>query len=137
MSDLPHLRLEGEPKSSPYTYAGPAPQRVTFDLPARNQAVHARGVRAALEKAGTEAKRRLEEDEASNPELAEWEPDGIVLTFESEPNHPLSLEGLERHGGIRLLGLTERSGTQSARVFVPERKLVLCQRSIGGLEYRL
>lgn len=123
MSDLPHLRLEGEPTSSPYTYAGPTPQGSTFDLPARNQPVHARGVRAALNTAEAEAKRRRDENEAAHPELVEWKPEGIVLTFESEPNHPLSLEGLERHGGIHLLGLTERGGTQSARVFVPEGKL--------------
>ena len=94
-----------------------------FDLPARNQPVHARGVRAALETAGADAKRRLDEDAAAHPDLVDWKPDGIVLTFESEPNHALSLEGLERHGGIHLLGLTERGGTQSARVFVPEKKL--------------
>lgn len=121
MSDLPHLRLEGEPSSSPYTYAGPAPQGVTFNLPARNQPAHAKDVRSALETADAEAKRRLEEDEAAHPELLEWKPKGLVLTFESEPNHPLSLEGLERHGGIHLLGLTERGGLQTARVFVPEK----------------
>lgn len=131
MSDLPHLRLEGEPTSSPYTYAGPTPQG-TFDLPARNQPVHATAVRAALEKAGDQAKRRLDEDEAAHPELVEWQPEGIVLTFESEPNHPLSLEGLERHGGIHLLGLKERGGTQSARVFVPEQKLAAFLRIVDA-----
>lgn len=132
MSDLPHLRLEGEPSSSPYTYAGPTPQGVTFDLPARNQPAHAKDVRSALETAGAEAKRLLEEDEAAHPELLEWKPEGLVLTFESEPKHPLSLEGLERHGGIHLLGLTERGGTQTARVFVPEKKLATFLRLVDA-----
>ncbi len=123
MSDLPHLRLEGEPAASSYTYAGGTPQGVKFDLPARNQPVHAKGIRASLVTAGAEAKRRLEEEEAARPELVEWKPEGIVLTFESEPNHPLSLEGLERRGGIHLLGVTEQDGIQTARVFVPEKRL--------------
>ncbi len=132
MSDLPHLRLEGEPTSSSYIYAGGTPQGVMYDLPARNQPVHAKGVRASLEAAGAEAKRRLEEEETARPELVEWKPEGIVLTFESEPNHPLSLEGLERRGGIHLLGMTEQDGTQTARVFVPEKKLAIFLRLVDA-----
>jgi len=132
MSDLPHLRLEGEPMSSPYSYAGGTPQGVSFSLPARNQPAHARDIRAALEAAGAEAKQRLAEEEAARPKLVEWKPEGILLTFESEPHHPLSLEGLERHGGIHLLGMTERGDTQTARVFVPEKKLATFLRIVDA-----
>jgi hypothetical protein len=130
MSDLPHLRLEGAPTSSPYSYAGGTPTGAVFDLPARNQPAHARDIRTALETAGTDAVRRRAEEEAAYPELVEWKPEGIVLTFQSEPGHPLSLEGLERRGGIQLLGLTERGGTQIARVFVPEKKLAIFLRIV-------
>ena len=132
MSDLPHLRLEGHPTPSPYSYAGGTPLGVTFDLPARNQPAHAKGIRTSLEVADAEAKRRLEVEDATCPELVEWRPEGLVLTFQSDPNHPLSLDGLERHGGIRLLGLTEEGGIQSARVFVPERKLATFMRLVDS-----
>src|SRR4051812_41171775 len=98
MSDLPHLRLEGAPISSPYTYAGPTPQGVTFALPARNKPTHARKLKRELEASGTEAARRRSEAAAAYPDLLEWKPEGIVLTFRSEPGHELSLEGLERQG---------------------------------------
>src|SRR5271157_892368 len=132
MSDLPHLRLEGAPTSSPYTYAGATPQGVTFNLPARNKPVHARKIKSDLEAADAEAERRRSDGVAAHAELVEWKPEGIVLTFQSEPRHPLSLEGLERHGGIHLLGLTERDGTQIARVFVPETKLAKFLRLVDA-----
>ena len=133
MNDLPHLRLEGEPTSSSYSYAGGTPQGVMFDLPARNQPAHARDVRTALETADAEAKRRLEEEEAVHPHLVEWNPEGIVLTFQSEPNHPTQpRRPRERGGGIHLLGMTEQGGTQTARVFVPERKLTAFLRLVDA-----
>ncbi len=131
MSDLPHLRLKAEPTSSPYSYAGGTPQGAAFSLPARNAPVHARGVRASLIAAKSEARRQLEEEEAARPKLLEWKPEGIVLTFQSEPNHLLSLEGLERRrDGIHLLGVTEQGGTQTARVFVPEERLATFLRLV-------
>ena len=123
MSDLPHLRLEGEPTPSPYTYAGAAPQGAKFDLPPRNQPAHAGGIRQSLVAAGDEAKRLYREEESAHPELVEWKPEGLVLTFESDAGHPLTLKGLEHSGGIHLLGLTEHDGVQTARVFVPGKKL--------------
>ena len=123
MSDLPHLRLEGAPTSTPYTYAGGMPRGVTFELPARNQPAHARKIKGELEAAGDQAVRLCAEEEDAHPELVERKPEGFVLTFQSDPKHPLSLAGLERHGGIHLLGLTEREGMQTARVFVPQAKL--------------
>jgi hypothetical protein len=132
MSDLPLLRLEGTPSSSPYSYAGGTPHGDTFDLPARNKPVHARKIRNDLEAAGAEAARRRSEGAAAHPDLVEWKPEGIVLTFQSEPGHELSLEGLERHGGIHLLGMTENAGTQTARVFVPEGKLAKFLRLVDA-----
>ena len=108
MSDLPHLRLEGEPVFFRYTYAGGTPQGVTFDLPASNQPVHAKRIGRSLETAGAEADRRRSEAAAAHPELVEWKPEGIVLTFQSDPDHELNLESLERRGGIHLLGMRNR-----------------------------
>jgi Subtilase family len=132
MSDLPHLRLEAEPTSSSYTYAGGTPQGVIFNLPARNQPVHARDIKTALKTADAEAKRRLDEENVAHPQLIEWNPEGMVLTFQSDPNHPISLDGLERRGGIHLLGMTEQGGIQTARVFVPEKKLTAFLRLVDA-----
>ena len=132
MSDLPHLRLEGAPTSSPYTYAGGTPQGDTFNLPARNKPAHANKIKWELEAAGAEATLRRSEAAAANPDLLEWKPEGIVLTFRSEPDHELNLKSLERPGGIHLLGVRDDDGTQTARVFVPEGKLISFLKLVGA-----
>lgn len=123
MSELSHLRIENAPDSAPYIYAGPVPQGATFDLPPRNKPAHAKKLKQELETARADAQRRRAEASTAIPGRIEWKPEGIVLTFQSEVGHELSLEGLERRGGIHLLGVTEDAGTQTARVFVPEGKL--------------
>jgi len=125
MSDLPHLRIEGTETASSYVYAGPTPQGVVFNLPPRNKPVHARKLKGELAGAGAEAERRRAEKAAAHPELVERQPEGVVLTFRSDPGHELKLEGLERRrSGIELLGVTETDGIQVARVFVPTDKLI-------------
>jgi hypothetical protein len=121
---LPHLRLEGTETPEQYTYAGPTPIGVTFNRPARNQPAHARKVGRELRGAGADVKSRREKDAEAHPDLVEWQPEGVVLTFHSDPNHELSLERLERDGAkIELLGVKVVDGVQIARVFVPEGKL--------------
>lgn len=87
MNELPHLRLEGTEKPEPYTYAGPVPSGVTFERPARNPPAHAKKVRRELEQADADARRRRAEDVQAIPELVEWRPEGVVLTFQSDHDH--------------------------------------------------
>ena len=125
MNELPHLRLEDTANPEPYTYAGSAPIGKTFKRPARNQPAHARKVRRELTQADADAKRRRIEDAEANPELVEWQPEGVVLTFRSDSDHELNIKPLERDGAeIQLLGITDDAGVQIARVFVPEGKLI-------------
>jgi hypothetical protein len=124
MSDLPHLRLEGSETPEPYIYAGTTPIGVIFDRPKRNQPVHAKKVLKDLTGAGAAVRKRRAEDAEANPALVEWTPDGLVLTFHSDPNHELNLDRLDREGAaIELLGVTVVGGVQIARVFVPENRL--------------
>ena len=124
MSDLPHLRLEGTEKANPYTYAGPTPQG-EFALPPRDRPVHAQKVKKELQNAEAEAIQRRQARVSRQPDLFERQPEGIVLTFRSDPDKELKLSGLERRGrGIELLGVTEENGTMVARVFVPEGEMI-------------
>jgi hypothetical protein len=125
MSDLPHLLLKGTETAEQYIYAGPTPIGVTFERPVRNQPAHAKKVRGELREAGSAVKQRRAKDAEAFPELVERRPEGVVLTFLSDPNHELKLQRLERDGAkIQLLGVTVRDdGVQIARVFVPEGKL--------------
>jgi len=124
MNELPHLRLEETAKPEPYTHPGAGPIRPTFKRPARNQPAHPRKVRTELEQADADVKRRRSEDAEAHPELVEWQPEGVVLTFHSDPDHELNLESLERPGAkIELLGVADFAGVQIARVFVPEGNL--------------
>src|SRR5438270_11271878 len=133
MSDLPHLRIEGTESASSYVYAGPTPQGVVFKLPPRNKPVHARKLKGELAGAGAEAERRRAEKAAAHPELVEWQAEGVVLTFRSDPGHELKLDGLERRGaGIHLLGVTEEAGAQVARVFVPQDQLTKFLRLVDS-----
>lgn len=122
MNELPHLRLEGT--ATPEQYTSPNAGQGTFKRPARNQPAHAKKIRREFEQADADVKRRRAEDVQANPDLVEWQPEGVVLTFRSDPNHELSLERLEREvAKIQLLGVTVDAGAQTARVFVPEGRL--------------
>ncbi len=124
MNELPHLRLEGTAKPETYTYAGPVPSGTMFERPIRNPSTHAKKVRKELEQADTDARRRRAEETEAYRELVEWQSEGVVLTFRSDPDHELNLESLERDGAkIELLGVTVNAGVQTARVFVPEGRL--------------
>jgi hypothetical protein len=92
--------------------------------PVSNQPAHAKTVRREFEQADADVRRRRAEDANANPKLVEWQPEGVVLTFHSDPKHELNLERLERHSAeIEWLGVTDDAGVQVAGVFVPEGKL--------------
>jgi Subtilase family len=137
MSELPHLRLEGVPDNPRYRYAGGYRRNVKFDLPARNQPVHAQTIREELEKAATDAA-NARAGSPPRPGLVERRPEGMVLTFESDPGRDLDLKALERLShGIRLLSVTVIDGVTYAKVFVPEGELIeflrLVDRYAAGL----
>lgn len=122
MNELPHLRLEGTANPEPYT--SPKSGAATFERPIRNPSTHAKRVRKALEQADADARLRRAKETGAYPESVEWQPEGVVLTFRSDPDHELNLVRLEREGaGIQLLGVTVDGGVQTARVFVPEGRL--------------
>ncbi len=124
MAELPHLRIEGTEESARYTNVALGPVNAVFRLPARNQPVHARRIRSELEAAETACQARRAADVGAHPDLVHWVPDGLVLTFRSDPGHELKLERLEdRRKGISLLSLTEVDGCQVGKVFVPEGEL--------------
>ncbi len=124
MSDLPHLRIPGTQETEKYTYAGRTPQGVVFNLPPRNKSAHAIEVRSELQGAQTQAVKQRTANRQQYPDLVQWEPEGVVLTFHSDQDFELPLEKLERKGsGIYLLSLNEENGAQVAKVFVPEGRL--------------
>ena len=124
MSDLPHLRLEGSEKTSNYTSVNSGGG--SFALPPRNKSVHAKKLKSEFQDAAAAATEQRSHNADAHPELFARVPEGIVLTFQSDPapNYELRLDSLERQGdGIHLLGVNEENGAQVARVFVPEGKL--------------
>ena len=124
MADLPHLRIEGTEQSAPYTNVAAGPVGAVFSLPARNQPVHARRIRTELDAADAAGQSRRAADASTHPELVHWVPEGLVLTFRSDPGHELKLERLEdRRRGILLLSLAIVDGCDVAKVFVPEGQL--------------
>ena len=124
MSDLPHLRIPPTQETEDYTYAGGTPQGVVFHLPARNQPVHASRIRSELQAAQEQNVEQRMASRQDHPALVQWEPEGVVLTFHSDPNCELSLGSMERLGaGILLLSLKVEADAQVAKVFVPEQSL--------------
>jgi hypothetical protein len=124
MSELPHLRIPSNQTTENYTYAGGTPQGVIFQRPARNQPAHGVKIRAELDDAQAQAVQQRTATRQTYPHLVQWQPEGVVLTFHSDPNFELKLDSLERLGaGIELLSCKEEDGVQIAQVFVPEGKL--------------
>jgi hypothetical protein len=125
MSDLPHLRIPSKQATENYTYAGGTPQGVVFHRPVRNQpAAHAAKLRTELEDAQSQASQQRAVSRQAHPELVQWQPEGVVLTFHGDPDFDLNLESLERlRAGIDLLSCKEEGGVQVAKVFVPEGHL--------------
>ena len=124
MSNLPHLRIPSKQATENYTYAGGTPQGIVFHRPVRNQPAHAVEVRTELEGAQAQAGQQRATSRQAYPQLVQWQPEGVVLTFRGDPNFDLNLDSLERLGsGIQLLSCKEEGGAQVAKVFVPEGRL--------------
>lgn len=125
MSNLPHLRIPSKQATENYTYAGGTPQGVVFSRPVRNQpAAHAAKLRTEMEDAQAQASQQRAVSRQAYPQLVQWQSEGVVLTFHSDPNFELNLDSLERLGvGINLLSCKEEDGVQVAKAFVPEGRL--------------
>jgi len=124
MSDLPHLRIPSSQTAESYTYAGPTPQGIVFACPPRNKPAHATKVRTELEGAEAQAGQQRVASRQAHPQLVQWQPEGVTLTFYGDPNFELNLESLERLGaGIQLLSCKVEGDVQIAKVFVPEGSL--------------
>lgn len=119
MAELPHLRIEGVPTPSRYVYAGPTPRgKRKFGLPGR-PATHGSTLTTELNDAAAEAE-RLREGQVA----IDTDPEGMVLTFTSDPNYKLRLESLERRrAGIQILSVSMKDGRQVAKVFVPHGQI--------------
>lgn len=124
MSDLPHLRIPSKQTTENYTYAGGTPQGVVFNRPVRNKPAHAVKFRTELEGAQTQAGQQHAASRQAHPQLVQWQPEGVTLTFHGDPDFELKLDSLERLGaGIQLLSCKLEGNVQVAKVFVPEGAL--------------
>jgi subtilisin family serine protease len=116
-----HLLVRAEPKAEAYT-----PHERRFVLPPvqgpKNRRRHAEALKAALERAEREAKKRREAV-AITVHGAQV---GLYIVFESAPGVELNLQSLEDRGkGIELVAVEpvsrgEEAPVQRATVFVPE-----------------
>src|SRR5262245_47424811 len=124
MSDLPHLRIPSNQTVENYTYAGGTPQNVVFERPPRNKPAHGVKVRTELEGVQAQAGEQRAASRQAHPQLVQWQPEGVTLTFHGDPNFELNLDSLERLGaGIQLLSCKVEGNVQIAKVFVPEGSL--------------
>lgn len=132
MRDEPHLRLDNTGTPENYVYAGGGGG--TFDRPKRNQpAAHAKKVSAELKGAGEAVTAQRAKEVAARPELVDYQADGVVLTFRSDPNFELSIDRLERdQAKSELIGVKFENNVQVARVFVPHDKLNVFLKLIDG-----
>ncbi len=123
MDGKPHLRMTDTEEAADYTYAGGGGgDDDTFIRPERpKKDAHARMVRKQLQDAKANASAQRTASEKKYPNLTAWQPEGVVLTFESDPKFDLSIDSLERlRVGIQLVSLKLEGDVQIAKVFVPE-----------------
>src|SRR5579859_3490104 len=118
MDGLPHLRMAGTEDTEGYTFAGGGGGDDNFKRPNRpRKDAHARLVRKQLQEAQTSASTQRAASEKKFPKLTAWEPEGVVLTFESDPEYDLSVDSLDRLGvGIQLVSQKIEAGVQIAKV---------------------
>lgn len=124
MNELPHLRLEDTAQRLSYTSPGGG-GRKSFELPPRNRSIHAGKLKSELDAARKEAARQQDEERRVRPAVVQWQPEGMVLTFESDPSFDLKLESLDapKSTGIELVSVRETGNVMQAKVFVPNGKL--------------
>lgn len=124
MNELPHLRLEDFAERFPYTSPGGGGGK-SFELPPRNPVLHAVKLKSELDAAFNEAARQHDEERRVRPAIVQGQPDGMVLTFDSDPSFELKLESLDapKSTGIELVSVRESGNVMQAKVFVPHGKL--------------
>lgn len=118
LEKLPHLLVTGTGHVEPYV-TPPARGKEPV-LPGRDRAQHGQKLLAQLAELQEEAQAAAEEQRARGIDVG----NGLVIQFESEPEHELAIKSLEyQPSGIELLAVREIDGRRIAAVFVPEGKL--------------
>ena len=118
----PHLRLHDTAQPLDYTSPITGGSRV-FALPPRDPSTHAPKLRTELETAQKDVAAQRNSVTSRTPEVLDRKPEGMVLTFESDPGLELKLESLEdSRAGIRVVSVNNANGVEQAKVFVPEGK---------------
>ena len=104
-------------------FTSPKTGRDTFDTPPRDRAAHAEYLREKVEAIREASSERVAQQKAEGIDTG----NGIVLTFQSDPDFALKLDSLDSNrSGIELLSVkTLPDHTTQAQVFVPDGKLQL------------
>lgn len=133
----PHLRLHDTAQPLDYTSTVTGGSRV-FALPPRDPSTHAPKLRAEIDTAHQDAATRRQPAPSRTPEVLVRQPEGLVLTFESDPGHELKVESLEdRRAGITVVSVSQADGVERAKVFVPEGKQTFFLRKLDGYAARV
>lgn len=133
----PHLRLHDTAQPLAYTSTITGGSRV-FALPPRDPSTHAPKLRAEIDTARQDAAARRQPAPSRTPDVLARQPEGMILTFESDPGHELKLESLEdRRAGIRVVSVNQVGGVERAKVFVPEGKQTFFLRKLDGYTARV
>jgi hypothetical protein len=128
----PHLRLQDTARPLDYTSTITGGSRV-FALPPRDPSTHAPKLRTEIDAAQKDAANQRQSAPDRTPDVLVRQPEGMVLTFESDPGRGLKLESLEdRRAGIKLVSVSEVDGVERAKVFVPEGKQTFFLRKLDG-----
>jgi Subtilase family len=123
----PHLLDPNAPASQNFTSPKSGPHD-RMSLPVRDRAAHAEHLRAQVETVAATSAEKVAEQKAQGIDTG----NGIVLTFESEPNFQLKFDSLAVvQSGIELLSVkTLPDGRSQASVFVPDGKIDVFLRKI-------
>lgn len=119
-NNLPHILLIGTAKAE--RYVNPQKGGGPFSVPQRNRREHGGKLLAQLDRVSFQV-RGISEERKELRATGIDAVDGILLQFESEPDHELSLKSLEdQRSGIELLAVKQVDKKTLATVFVPEGK---------------
>ncbi|QVL31432.1 S8 family peptidase [Telmatocola sphagniphila] len=130
MIEKPHLRLHNTAQPLDYTSTITGSRKV-FDLPPRDPSIHAPKLKAEIDAASANAQLRRKANQSLTPDVLARKPEGMILTFESDPGGELKLESLEdQRAGIKVVSVNQVDGIEQAKVFVPEGKQTFLLRKI-------
>jgi hypothetical protein len=115
---LRHIFPDGT--ATPEAYTSPRPGPPGAPIPEKDRIAHAERLLGDLRRAA-QPESALEERRSV---LSLPDPEGLVLTFQGDPEGELAIKSLEdERAGIRLLATKEAGGVILASVFVPNGKL--------------